>query len=317
MHSDSIAPISFTDLLEPFLIDSSSLRGRAVRLGAVADTILRSHAYPKPVSELLGELLALTAMLGATLKYDGIFTVQLKGDGLVRFMVADCTSKGELRGYADVDGDMLGALKANKRRMPKSFRALAGNGHLAITVDQGEHTERYQGIVDLNGDSLTECVLHYFQHSEQLQVALKTIVGERKNGKRTEWVAGGIMLQRMPEEGGTRQIQLNAAHQDDGEREEQWRRASTFLHSVKKEELLDPALSLRDLIYRLYHEDGVWVFQPAHLTAHCRCSRTRISGILASMPADDIDAMKENGVITVTCQFCNKAEVFTDTDLTP
>lgn len=299
----------FLDLIQPFLIDRSSIRGRMVRLGDVVDTILHRHNYPDAVSNLLGELLVITAMLGSKLKEDGILTIQLRGDGPVSLMVADCTAAGELRGYADFDADAMKALL--KRKKPPAFGQLVGKGYFAITLDPGADMERYQGIVNLEGESFTDCVKTYFESSEQIDVALKVGVGrsERPEGG-MGWVAGGIMAQRMPTEGGVPSSEIRIDMFEPERISEDWNRAIALLGTVRDFELLDPALDPQRLLYNLFHEDGVWAFESRPVQVGCRCSRERIENVIRSMSDDDIAHLVVDGTITVTCQFCNKDEVF-------
>lgn len=302
------------DYVVPFVLHGTSLRGRMVRLSDSVDAILSKHKYPEPVSKLLGELLVMTAMLGATLKYEGVFTIQLKSDGPVRFMVADYTSEGHLRGYVSLDEETFNKEKDIFPDAPMDFLALLGKGFLAITVDQGEDMERYQGIVELRGRTLVDAVQEYFHSSEQLEVLLVTAIGkeltDQKSGRRKRtWHAGGLMVQRMPEEGGNTEIRLDKKSNPE-DREEGWRRAQVFGASVKYEELLDWKLPPDKLLYRLFHEDGVWVYNAKEVKAKCRCSRERISSVLGSMNRDEVESMKVRGKITVTCQFCNTKEIF-------
>jgi molecular chaperone Hsp33 len=287
------------DLVQPFQIEAPGLRGRLVRLGDAVDTILKRHDYPLPVASLLAEALALAAALSAALKYDGIFTLQLKGDGPVRMLVTDVTSNGTMRGYAEVTGDLPPA--ASIAASP--VRSLVGKGYLAFTVDQGEHTERYQGIVELTGDSLTECVDHYFRQSEQFSAAIQVTAGKNDEGR---WRAGAIMLQRLPD-----QEAIMARE----ERDEAWRRSVILMSSVTATELLDPALEPTDLLFRLFHEDGVRVFGQQPINFGCRCSRERAARILASLPRTEVEDLIVDGEVTVTCQFCNETQNFSKTDI--
>src|SRR5216683_1215564 len=168
------------DLVQPFQIEASALRGRLVRLGSVVDTIVTRHAYPDPAAALLGEAITVAVILAGALKYEGVFTLQTKGDGPVRLMVADVTSAGAVRGYAQYDAEKLAkavaAMPGGATGIGGSVPRLLGAGHLAFTVDQGEHTDRYQGIVELQGATLAECAHHYFRQSEQVEAGLKVAV---------------------------------------------------------------------------------------------------------------------------------------------
>jgi molecular chaperone Hsp33 len=292
------------DLIQPFQIGPLALRGRLVRLGPTIDRILSQHAYPEPVARMLGEAITLAVMLAGALKYDGVFTLQTKGDGPIRLMVADVSTEGAVRGYAQYDEEKLAAATAD--RAPEfSVPRLLGAGYIAFTVDQGEHTERYQGIVELAGATLAECAQHYFRQSEQIQAGIKLSVG--RTGARGGWRGGGLMVQRVPPEGGWGVI---ADDVEDG-----WRRAMVLMSSATAEELVDPELPPHRLLFRLFHEDGVRVYRTQPLEARCRCSRKRIESILRLFPAQEIDEMKKERVTTVTCQFCNRRYLFDEEDL--
>ncbi len=170
--------------MQPFQIEASTLRGRLVRLGPALNGILTAHDYPEPVARLLGEMVVLANMLASALKYDGIFTLQAKGDGAVPLIVADVTSAGDLRGYAKVDHERLPESDAH------DVPTLLGQGWLAFTVDQGEFTDRYQGIVELAGTTLTDCLQHYFRQSEQIHAGIKLAVDRLSGPAGDGWRAG-------------------------------------------------------------------------------------------------------------------------------
>jgi len=294
------------DLVQPFRIDPFALRGRLVRLGPTIDRILSQHAYPEPVAAMLGEAITLAVVLAGALKYDGIFTLQTKGDGPIRLIVADVSTSGALRGYAQYDEAKLeNALSGARMTAMLSVPRLLGSGYIAFTVDQGEDTDRYQGIVELAGTTLAECAQHYFRQSEQIQAGIKLSVG--RAGHHGAWRAGGLMLQRVPPEGGYGVI---ADDVEDG-----WRRAMVLMSSATAAELVDPDLSPHRLLFRLFHEDGVRVFDTHSLEARCRCSRERIEGILRLFSPDELDEMRQEGVTTVTCEFCNQTYLFDEADL--
>jgi len=288
------------DQVQPFLIESSGIRGRLLRLEGVCDRILSRHAYPEPVARLLAEMLALCGGLASLIKYDGIFTLQASGDGPLRMMVVDVTSEGEMRGYAGFDQARLDATIADsggQLTVPQLF----GKGYLAFTVDQGSYSERYQGIVALNGNTLADCMQHYFMQSEQLQSGIVLAAGRRG----THWVSAALVLQRLPEE---------AVHAI--EDEDDWRRAMVLQASCSEDELLDDSLKFHDLLYRLFHEEGVRVFEPRSLTDGCRCSRAKLENVLKTMPRAEIEEMKaDGGAVEVTCEFCTTLYRFDDHDL--
>ena len=293
------------DLIQPFRIDPYALRGRLVRLGPTIDRILSQHAYPEPVAAMLGEAITLAIVLAGALKYDGIFTLQTKGDGPIRLMVADVSTAGAVRGYAQYDPAKLETALSGAAPGVPSVPRLVGSGYIAFTVDQGDDTDRYQGIVELAGTTLAECAQHYFHQSEQIQAGITLSVG--RAGHRGAWRAGGLMLQRVPPEGGYGVI---ADDVEDG-----WRRAMVLMSSATAAELVDPDLSPHRLLFRLFHEDGVRVYDTHSLEARCRCSRERIEGILRLFSPDELDEMRQEGVTTVTCEFCNQSYIFDEADL--
>src|SRR5581483_2534386 len=276
-----VVPDTGADYIRPFQIEALGIRGRAVRLSGVVDEIIRKHAYPEPVAHLLAEMLTLAPALAAALKYEGVFTLQTKGDGPVRLMVADVTSDGAMRGYAQFDAEAVAKLPADA-----SVPRLLGTGYLAFTVDQGEDTDRYQGIVELTGATLVDCVQHYFRQSEQLQATFKLAT----QNERGHWRSGLIMLQRLPVE--ETPVAAEAAA-------EAWRRAVTLLASCTSKELLDPGLPIDDLLYRLFHEDGVRVFKGHAPRAQCRCSRSRVESVLRSLPRDELKELEVEGGLEV------------------
>jgi len=299
------------DCVQPFQIDSMNVRGRSVRLGGVADRIVTAHGYPPPLAGLVGEFLALTALLGSILKSGGLLTVQAKAArrAPVNFIVADFAHGGNLRGYGDVDADALDKLPADA-----GFRALLGEGGtLALTIEQGQARERYQGIVELSGERLSDCAAGYFERSEQTPTTLRLAC--RQDGESGLWRAGGIMIQHLA--GATRERPDRHRHLGviDSTEEENWTRASTLMNSVRTEELLDPGLELNALLYRLFHEEGVRVFQPLALAHRCRCSEERTRRLLLQFDKDELAGMIVDGEIVATCQFCGTAYRFRPEDI--
>jgi molecular chaperone Hsp33 len=274
------------DIAFPFQLDVSSLRGRLVRMGSSLDEILSRHDYPSPIAKLLAETTCLAATLATALKYEGVFTLQTKSDGAVRFLVADVTGEGGVRSYAQFDPAKL-----------EAGNELIGAGHLAFTVSGDDVEKRYQGIVPLSGGNLAEAVQNYFRQSEQIPTGLLAAAARDENGK---WRGGALMLQRMPREGGN-------AIASDTSVEDDWIRAMTLMQTCKAEELTDPDLSGEELLFRLFHEEEVRVYEPKPLFHKCRCSEERVRGMLAGMPKEDVAALAVNGIVEVTCEFCNRA----------
>ncbi len=287
------------DFILPFALEGQPVRGRLVRLGPLVDEILGRHAYPRPVAGLLSELLTLAALLGDALKFDGIFSLQTKGEGPVRLMVADRTNAGDLRAYAQFDEAALRRIE--KETATPSLPRLTGPGYLAFTVDQGPDTDRYQGIVELNGERLVDCIHHYFRQSEQIPTAIVFADGTDAQGHRQ---SSAIMLQRMPVP-----ADAGRAPEEDVD-DEHWRRACLLLSTVTRQELNHRSLPPNDLLYRLFHEEGVRVFDRRALQARCRCSRTRVERTLAQLPHDELVELIEDDRLTVTCEFCNRSYGF-------
>lgn len=292
------------DLALPFQIDPFALRGRIVRLGPLLDEILNRHAYAEPVARMLGEAITAAVTLAGALKFDGVFTLQTKGDGAIRMLVADVTTKGAVRGYAQVDEAKLAKVAPERwgDAAGASVAHLLGAGYLAMTVDQGEHTERYQGIVELQGATLADCIHHYFRQSEQTEAALKLAVARVRNGAgSSKWRSGSLMIQRLPPDRDTAGHDLDRREAED----EGWRRAAILMSSSTSKELVDPELAPESLLFRLFHEDGVRVYPPHALAAQCRCSLERVETVLLALPPAEIEDMKIDGKVVVTCEFCS------------
>ncbi len=307
------------DLVLPFQAERAKASGRLVRLNMVVDTILKRHDYPDPVSKLLGEAVTLTAMLGTSLKFEGKFILQTKTDGLVNFLVVHYYAPGKIRGYASYNKDHLAEAMRDGEPAPEH---ILGNGHLAMTIDRGPDMERYQGIVALEGGSLSEAADAYFRQSEQLPTFIRLAIakhyvgGEGQGGNNWSWRGGGLMLQNLTSEGG---VVLSSGKDDEEEEEdiwpfinddEDWNRACHLASTVEDHELLDPLLESERLLYRLFHEEGVRTFQPNNLEVDCRCSRERIEELLKSFSTQEIEDVTEEGQIIVTCEFCNTGYQF-------
>lgn len=277
-----------------FAILEHHARGRLVRLGPVLDTILSAHAYPPVIERLLAEALALTALLGATLKDDdGQMTLQAQTDGgPIDLLVCDYKG-GELRGYVKFDADRLAEIPAD----PTLF-ALFGKGYLAITFDQAASGERYQGIVPLEGASLAEAAQSYFSQSEQIPSLVRLAHSHGPDGR---CIAGGVLLQHLPEgEEGRDRLHTRLDHPE-------WRHVEALAATIKDSELTDPALPLETLVWRLFHDEKeVRVLGGAALSRGCRCDRAHILSVLSRFPAEEqADMADSEGLIRVDCAFCS------------
>lgn len=279
--------------VQPFHLRDKPVRGRLVRLGALAEALLSRHDYPPVVTTLAGQALALTAGLAAALKFRGSFSLQAKGDGAVPMLLADCTDGGALRGYARPNPDKLAPLLGDGAE--PSAAALLGQGYLAFTCDQGPDMDRYQGIVAIEGESLTEMTGTYFRTSEQLATHVHLACAKTDSG----WRAAALILERVAGAGGIG-AELDAEAQDDA-----WRTALALAGTLTDAELLDDALPGERLLHRLFGLEGLALDRARALSYGCRCSRAKLAGVLGGFSAEDLDHMAEDGTITMTCEFCN------------
>lgn len=311
------------DFVLPFQIEGLGIRGRVVRLGPLVDRVLTQHDYPEPVSRMLGEALALTAMIGSALKFKGRFTFQTQSKGPVRLLVADYETPddehptGRLRGYAQMDDERLAeSLSAGRT----TTADLLGEGFLALTIDQGTEMERYQGIVALDPAGLSESAHEYFASSEQVATTIHLAAGplfarDAAGHASTTWRAGAIMIQHLASDGG-----LTGHHETDEQHEptsdeENWNRATILLNTVEDHELLDPDLAPTRLLFRLFHEDGVRAFEASQVSFACHCSRERTRSVVGSFETAEIDELVRDGVIEVTCEFCSEVYRFEPDEL--
>lgn len=309
---------SVDDAVLPFQVAALDLRGRVVRLGPAIDEILTRHEYPPPVAKLLGEAVVLTVLLGSSLKMAGRFILQTQTDGPVRMLVVDFTSPGKLRACARYDKRAVAdAMAANAA----SAGELLGTGHLAMTIDQGPEMSRYQGLVALEQHGLEAAAHEYFLRSEQIPTRVRLAVAEElstgPDGPRHRWRAGGMLLQFLPKKAErARGPDLDPGDAPEGTaphvvpEDEAWVEGRSLIATVDDLELIDPGVSSERLLYRLFHEHGVRVFRSVDLRAECSCSREGVAAMLTRFSQDDRDHMVENGVISVTCEFCNSTYVF-------
>lgn len=311
-------PETGDDAVVPFTLDKLDTRGRVVRLGDALDTILTRHEYPLPVARLLGEAVVLSALIGSSLKFEGRFILQTQTDGPVNMIVVDFDAPDGMRGYARFDHDALVKAAEEGRTSPAE---LLGKGHLAMTIDQGEHTERYQGIVALDGNSLEDVAHTYFMQSEQIPTQVRLAVAQMstRGDHRPRWRAGGMLIQHLPAGGvhamadlpGNGDFDDPAMADPDFVEANGWAEAKAHLLTVADLELADPDISPERLLFRLYHETGVRVFPPMPLQERCTCSADRIEDMLANSFSDDErQDMAVDGEIEVVCEFCSTAYRF-------
>jgi molecular chaperone Hsp33 len=313
------------DVIVPFSVSSLDVRGRTGQFGAAINRILARHSYPQPVAQLLAQALTLTALLGSSLKFDGKFIMQTQTDGPVSLLVADLRANGALRGYARFDADYFAA-NPNPKAAPAD---LLGNGILAFTVDQGEYMQRYQGMVQLDGQSLEEAAVHYFRQSEQLPTEIRLSVAElfipfcEGNGSTKQWRTGGMIAQFMPTEpdrmkpmdlpGGD--APEGSAAMADFQEDDAWTEAKALIRTISDVELTDPEIGAERLLYRLFNQHDPRRFEALPIRDECSCSRERLKDVLMNFTeAERAESVIDNR-ITVDCEFCSEHYEFTMEEL--
>jgi len=281
------------DLVTAFQIEGQPVRGRLVRLGAAVEEVINRHDYPEAVANLLGEACALAALVGASLKFEGRLILQAQGDGPVAYVVADYDTTGALRGYCRYDAERVA--EASKGFARPGAKTLLGDGVFIMTIDQGPSGERYQGVTPIEGETLALCAEHYFAQSEQTPTRVRLAVGQVQTGPKPHWRAGGLILQNVAEDDAR------------GPTRDAWDTAQALFETLGEDELIDPTITPEQLLFRLFHEDGVRLFEPKPLKAFCRCSPERIKGVIGSFPAEERAEMVEaDGKIRVTCEYCSR-----------
>lgn len=298
------------DVVIPFAVTPLDVRGRLVRLGPALDILLGNHGYPADVARAVGEAAALTALLGTALKFEGRFQLQTRTDGVIDMLVVDFDAPDRLRAFARFDAEKLEAARATGNATPAG---LLGKGHLAFTIDQGADMSRYQGLVALEGQGLEAAAHEYFLRSEQIPTLVRLAVGEILGaGANGHWRAGGLIVQFLPDSPERRRMAdlppgdaPSGAQVDEFREDDAWSEARALAATVEDHELVDPNLSSERLLYRLFHERGVTVFEPSVLRHACRCSRDGIQTMLKRFTKEERrDMVGEDGRIGVTCEFC-------------
>ncbi len=315
--SRPVSDLGHDDLVLPFAVEPLDVRGRVVRLGPAVDHILAQHNYPPPVARLVGEAAALTVLLGSALRMEGRFQLQTKSDGFIDMLVVDFDAPDRLRAFARFDAGRLAERAADAPRSD-----LLGRGHLAFTIERGSEASRYQGIVALEGQGLEAAAHQYFRQSEQIPTLVRLAVAENVTGEGASWRAGGLLVQFLPDSPERqRRIDLDPGDAPQSYRapnvdlDDAWTEAVALAETIEDHELVDPTLSSERLLYRLFHERGVKVFEPQAVHDACRCSRDRIEAMLRRFtPQERTDMIGDDGRIGVTCEFCSTLRAFDPKD---
>lgn len=270
-----------TDSLQRFVFEQAPIRGEMVQLAATWQAVTERHEYPAPLRRILGELMAAGALLAATLKFNGTLILQLHGSGPVKLIVVECTSDHAMRATAKWDGDIAEG----------NLRTLLGNGRFAISLVPESGQQSYQGVVDLNADSIAAALEHYMATSEQIATRIWLACDEQRSA--------GLLLQKLPE---------RESADDDA-----WPRAEHLASTVKSDELL--GLEPQKLLHRLFHEEDLRVFEPRPVYFRCSCSRDRVVGMLRMLGRDEVrSVIAERGEVEVHCEFCNRRYAFDAVD---
>ena len=279
----------------PFQLGGNRVRGSIVRLGTAVSEIIKRHNYPKNIESLLADTLTITACLGSRMKHDGVFTIQAKGTGEVHTLFSDVTNNGFLRGYVGFNPDLS--------ILHKDLISLMVSGHITFTLDQGKYSKRYQGIVALEDKSISKSAELYFNNSEQLETKFVVFNNYDSDGSSKEklFSSGLIMLQKMP----------NKTDMDEEENIEVWVNSLNFLSTLKKEECLSVSLTSRDILFRLFNEVGVTVYDEIVVQDKCRCSKEKVELAIKNLNKDELNEIAdEKGNIKVICEFCKMERSF-------
>src|SRR5271166_1963698 len=283
------------DSLHRFMFEEYPIRGHLVHLDAAWRALIEHRDYPQAIRDALGEAVAASLLLAGTIKFEGVLSLQLQGEGPVHLLLAQCTSGLGVRGLARYR-EPANAVAAGDM----SVAALVGPGNLTVTLETDDKSQRYQGIVPITGERLAESLQLYFEDSEQLPTRL--------------WLhadadgASGMLLQRLPGDGGNPSVH-DAAAVDDA-----WRRVQLIGETLTPEELV--TLADTEILHRLFNEDDLRLYEPAPVYFRCRCSRERVSGMLQGLgEAETRAVLAERGEVEVRCDFCNRAYVFDAVDV--
>jgi len=281
--------MKFENHIVPFQLANNEVRGMIVRFDSTVYQIIKRHNYPSNLESLLADTLTITACLGSRMKHDGVFTIQAKGTGPVHTLFADITNNGFLRGYVGYDKDLI---NEDFNLLP-----LMGSGHISFTLDQGKFSKRYQGIVALDAESISKATELYFTNSEQLETKFSTFnyYDIKENDRINLYPAGLIMLQKMP---------MKDKFSDESHKES-WDLSINFLSTLKKEEFLSTKLSSEDILYRLFHEIGVTIYDQIIIKDQCRCSQDKVDFAINNLNKIELEQIADaNGNIKVVCEFC-------------
>jgi molecular chaperone Hsp33 len=292
------------DCLHRFLFEQYPIRGHLVHLDAAWRALIEHRDYPPAIRDALGEAVVASLLLAATIKFEGVLSLQLQGDGPMHLMLAQCTSGLGVRGLARY---REGGSGAGGEIRGGGIPDLIGAGNLTVTLETDDGAQRYQGVVPIAGERLAESLQVYFENSEQLPTRL--------------WLhadasgLSGMLIQRLPAaEAGAAQAGAAAAEAAAEAVDDAWRRVQLIGETLTADELR--TLSDAQILHRLFHEDDVRLFESAPVFFRCRCSRERVAGMLQGLGETETRSiLEERGEVEVRCDFCNRAYVFDAVDV--
>ena len=268
------------DVLNRYLFDDMHARGELVQLESTFQNIIAEHNYPVGVSQLLGELVTATCLLTATLKFEGEIAIQLQGDGPVSYIAVNGNHQQEMRGIARV----------LKETNAVGLSNLIGSGNMVITIrpDKGE---AYQGVVSLEKDTIAECLAHYFEVSEQIPTKIWLF-----NDSKNQQVAGAL-------------VQLLPDSDDKDKQIQDFEHLCQLTNTLKTDEVF--SLDAKTLLHRLYHQENVRLYDPQNVRFKCGCSQEKCLGAIAQIePIELKNILKEQGDVSMTCDYCKTTYVF-------
>ncbi len=276
------------------------IRGHLVHLDASWRALIEHREYPDAIRTTLGEAVVASLLLAATIKFEGVLSLQLQGAGPVHLLLAQCTGGLGVRGLARYREDDISGTAAG------GIADLIGAGNLTVTVESDDGSQRYQGIVPITGERLADSLQIYFENSEQLPTRLWLYADEKG--------AAGMLLQRLPDEGMRGTAGAGVPVADLAAVDDAWHRVQLIAATLTADELR--TLADAQILHRLFNEDDVRLFEPAPVYFRCRCSRERVSGMLLGLgEAETRSILDERGEVEVRCDFCNRAYVFDAVDV--
>ena len=275
--------------LLPFSLNSADVKGRVIKLDDQLDVILTQHQYPESVAKILGELLMVASLIGSQFKDEVTLTIQLQIKENNQYIVADYQAPGMIRGYAKFD-----QISSNK-----SYEDIISDSLLVVTVDR-KNNQRYQGVVEIKDKDIAKAMEEYFYQSEQINTSIKLKIGRLfQPAKGESWCGGGIIIQKLPSKF----------------EEDSWKEANLYFSTIRDDELLDPSLSLEKLLYSVYNEMDVVVYDDLPILHKCRCSRERVEQVIESLGCEQALSLIIDDKVSVDCQFCNKSQDFSHEEI--